>query len=259
MKEHLEYGPILCIDGPHKGRIGYLDNFDVDCTTCKNDCLLDEDDDTEPLCEELAVIYWGDILACTTYELIPPEHCSNTIPMEALINRINILESQTARMNETKKKALLLQELSYAQILFYEKHIHSETTKTTGHKLFISHSSKDKAWANCLFADLVEHGHTPWLDDRNIKAGESIPKEILSALESSDYLLLILTPDSVNSSWVSTEWQTLFWNEINKQKTIIIPLLLSDCEIPLFLATKKYIDFRENYQQGLITLLKAIS
>lgn len=196
---------------------------------------------------------------CSQYSMVPMEYCTNTIPMQTLVQRIEALQVDVAQARSHKRKEKLLLELEYAQKLFYEKHIQSVFANQKGKQLFLSHSSKDKDFANCLYADLAEQGHTPWLDERNIKAGASIPAEIQKGLASADYVLVLLSPHSVASEWVRAEWEALFWEEMNTRKIKVIPLLIEDCEIPPFLKVKKYIDFREDYAQGLSRLLQDIA
>jgi len=269
MANSLEYGPIICIEGTHKGRVGFFDDIDSGCNLCSNDCCFHNcnvnDCDNCPRneagageCPELAIIYFGEMLFCAKYHMIPIEYCSNTIPMRALVKRIEELkESICSEKNNSKKNALLL-ELDYAKTQFYEKHILSNISSDKGKRLLISHSSKDKAFANCLYADLVEQGHNPWLDDRDIKPGQSIPKEIQKALKHADYILVLLSPSSIISDWVAAEWEAAYWDEITNQKIKVIPLLIENCDVPPLLKTKKYIDFRENYQHNLDYLLKSL-
>lgn len=43
-----------------------------------------------------------------------------------------------------------------------------------------------------------------------------------------------------------------------KNQTIVLPLLIEDCKVPELLKTKKYADFRSNYNDGLEDILYAI-
>ena len=70
---------------------------------------------------------------------------------------------------------------------------------------------------------------------------------------------MLLSPNSVASEGVKAEWEALFWEEMNTRKIKVIPLLIEDCEIPTFLKVKKYIDFRQNYLQGMNQLLQDIA
>jgi len=176
--------------------------------------------------------------------------------MRDLVKRIEELKDSIWHEKKSTQKNALLVELDYAKTQFYEKHILSSISSDKGRRLLIYHSSKDKAFANCLYADLVEQGHSPWLDDRDIKPGQSIPKEIQKALKYADYILVLLSQNSIISDWVAAEWEAASWDEVTNQNVKIIPLLIENRDIPSLLKTKKYIDFREDYQSSLDYLLK---
>jgi len=72
-------------------------------------------------------------------------------------------------------------------------------------KVFISHSAKDK-WAAREIAKRIESmGATVFIDEKDIKSGDSIDVAIRSHLAESDHFLLILSPASVKSEWVLLE------------------------------------------------------
>ena len=269
MADFLEYGPVICVDGPHKGRIGYYDDTDSNCNLCSNNCCshscsinncdnCPQSETKNNECPELAIIYFGEMFFCTKYHMVPIEYCSNTIPMRDLVNRIEELKESICREKNNSKKNDLLFELDYAKTHFYEKHILSNISSDKGKQLLISHSSKDKAFANCLYADLVEQGHNPWLDDRDIKPGQFILKEIQKTLKHADYTLVLLSPNSIMSDWVAAEWEAAYWDEVTNQKVKVIPLLIESCDISPLLKTKKYIDFRDNYQYNFDYLLNSL-
>lgn len=125
-------------------------------------------------------------------------------------------------------------------------------------KVFISHSSKDQKFAERLAGDLLALGHEPWLDAWKIKVGECIPSKVEHAISEADYVVIILSPDSVKSGWVDREWKSKYWDEIQETRTLVLPVLLRDCEIPQLLKTKKYADFRENFSRGIVELTGSI-
>lgn len=106
--------------------------------------------------------------------------------------------------------------------------------------------------------DLEANGYIPWLDEWDIKVGESIPEKISNGLQEADFVIVILSEDSVSSKWVEREWQTKYWGEIEKGQVNVLPLLLKDCKIPELLKTKKYADFRGDFNSGLSSLLEAL-
>jgi hypothetical protein len=72
-------------------------------------------------------------------------------------------------------------------------------------KIFISHSSHDKWVARQLSQALIADGHETFLDEKDIRTGESIDTSIQKHLETSDHLLLLLSPASLKSHWVFIE------------------------------------------------------
>lgn len=125
-------------------------------------------------------------------------------------------------------------------------------------KIFISYSSEDEKFAMRLASDLEELGHQPWLDKWNIKVGESIPSKIEHGINEADYVAIILSPHSVKSTWVEREWKAKYWDEIEQSETLVLPILIQDCEIPTLLKTKRYADFRKTYAVGFVELMGSI-
>ncbi|HTD56085.1 MAG TPA: toll/interleukin-1 receptor domain-containing protein, partial [Silvibacterium sp.] len=111
-------------------------------------------------------------------------------------------------------------------------------------RVFLSHSSKDKPFVREL-ADALEAGGEikVWLDEREIGYGENIVLKIGEGLDA-DAVLLILSPDSVESKWVKEEWTDAYWDQTNTQNTKLAGVLYRDCQIPRLLRNKKYFDLR---------------
>jgi len=89
--------------------------------------------------------------------------------------------------------------------------------------VFISYASADLGLAEKLFADLDDHGVKPWMDRHRLEAGVGWAKSIDEALEASDNLLLIATPDSKKSTFVENELSSA-----HKLKLRITPLLFKE-------------------------------
>jgi hypothetical protein len=77
-------------------------------------------------------------------------------------------------------------------------------------------------------------------------------------IEEADFVLVVLSENAIQSQWVKIEWQTKFWLEVSTTNTIVIPILIESCEIPALLKTKKYINFQNNYSEGLSELAYSI-
>jgi hypothetical protein len=125
-------------------------------------------------------------------------------------------------------------------------------------KVFLSHSSRDKPVVTRIAQDLQAKGIKVWLDAWEILAGDSFIQRIQEGLHGADFIVLALSPHAVGSGWTEKEWQSRLDREIRTRQVRIIPILLEDCDIPALLSDKHYADFRDDYEIGLATLVKAI-
>ena len=64
-------------------------------------------------------------------------------------------------------------------------------------------------------------------------------------------------PDTRPST--NREWKTKYWDEVQSKKTSVLPVLLADCDIPQFLKTKKFADFRRNYSAGFVEFVNSFT
>ena len=124
--------------------------------------------------------------------------------------------------------------------------------------IFISYSSKDRSIVEHLSIILRDKGFSIWLDEWEIRVGEQIIQKISEGLESSRHLAIWLSKNSVNSTWVETEWQLKFGDEVNSDLTVVLPLLGEKCEIPPLLRWKKYANFSQSFDNGLAELLQVV-
>ena len=73
------------------------------------------------------------------------------------------------------------------------------------------------------------------MDEWDIVGGQSIPEEIEKGINNSDFLLILLSNNSVKSNWVRAEWESTIWDENQNKEIRIIPILIEECEIPRFI------------------------
>jgi hypothetical protein len=117
------------------------------------------------------------------------------------------------------------------------------------------HSSRDKEFAERLSEDLKKEGIRVWIDEAEIKVGDSLIEKIEEGIKEMEYLGVILSPDSVKSNWVKKELNVAMAKEIKRRKVKVLPILYKKCEIPPFLEDKKFADFTKDYSRGLSELL----
>lgn len=123
---------------------------------------------------------------------------------------------------------------------------------------FISHSSKDKPFVRKLAADLVAAGVNVWIDEQRIRVGDSIPERVAQGVAESDFFLVLISKNSVDSAWVKKELNQALVHEIEKRRVRVMPLLLDKVDLPEVIREKKYANFTESYERGLEELLASI-
>jgi hypothetical protein len=120
---------------------------------------------------------------------------------------------------------------------------------STASKIFISYAHEDAAVADLVVAALAAINLAPWIDRTQINPGDSFIEKMNQGLTKASYLLLLLSRASVASRWVSREWMAA----LATAETVILPLLVEDCEIPPLLRDIVYIDLRQK-ETGLARL-----
>ncbi len=232
-------------------------------------CYYDDDDLNEDS-KSCAIVYPGDMpLAMTVGSYDVPYASLRAITTEDLWNRreqihkhigLRVREVSKDDREQIEKRYELLLELAFVDGILmdrlYEARFHVKGKNRAS--VFISHSSKDKKFANWLCIDLANARHRPWLDEWDIKAGESIPTRIEKGISECDFVVLVLSGNAIKSHWVEREWQAKYWDEVKSNRVMVVPVLLEDCEIPPLLQPKKYADFRSGYNEGFETLLAAL-
>lgn len=130
----------------------------------------------------------------------------------------------------------------------------------TSPSVFLCHSSKDKPAVKRIAQYLRAYGVKCWLDEAEIKAGESLTKKIGEAILSMQYFATFLSTRSVKSEWVQRELQIAIQEELSKHKVIVIPILLQHVQLPPFLRDKLYVDFtnRAKVEESIARLLNSI-
>jgi TIR domain len=109
--------------------------------------------------------------------------------------------------------------------------------------VFLSHSSKDKAVVRAVAERLRADGLRVWLDEWELKPGDSIPAKIEEGLKHSRVLVLCMSAHAFGSEWAQLESHTFrFKDPLNKERCFI-PLRLDEAPIKGSLAQFLYINW----------------
>ncbi len=125
--------------------------------------------------------------------------------------------------------------------------------------VFISYSHQNKEFVDSLAVQLVRQNVNVWLDRWELSIGDSIIERVQKAIDGSSALLVILSKASVASEWCNKEINAGFLRELEERRVVVLPVVLEDCDIPIFARGKLYADFRKNFDDGMRVLIEGIS
>jgi parallel beta-helix repeat protein len=126
--------------------------------------------------------------------------------------------------------------------------------------VFVSHSHKDDTFTNRLVSDLRGAGADVWVDTDEIRSDDFIAK-INQGLTNRQWLVLVMTPDSLRSPWVEREVNAGLQLTSTGRMRAVIPVLALECDsaaIPPLWATLHRYDAVKDYSSALEGLLLAI-
>jgi len=124
---------------------------------------------------------------------------------------------------------------------------------------FICYASEDRVVARALAASISQLGADVWLDEREIRVGDSIVQRISDALGVISHLIVLLSRNSVDKPWVQRELSSAVMLQLSKKRVTVLPIRLDDCAIPSIIADIKYADARAGMESVIRDLAHALS
>lgn len=124
--------------------------------------------------------------------------------------------------------------------------------------IFISYNHADRHFAENLAMNLVQNKHRVWIDRWELSAGDSLIDRIEEAVQGADAILVLLSNNSIESTWCRKELKSGLIRELEEKSVIVIPILIDDCEVPLFLREKLYVDLRKGDNEQFKLLLDSL-
>jgi hypothetical protein len=123
--------------------------------------------------------------------------------------------------------------------------------------VFVSHRRVDARAAECLAVELRGAGHDVWFDEWAIGLGDSIVGCIEEGLALAAYLVLCCSSSGVNAPWISREWMSALYRQLEGHGIKLLPVLLGGAP-PAILADVKFADLGADWSSGVAELLRAI-
>ena len=94
-------------------------------------------------------------------------------------------------------------------------------------RIFISYSRRDSQFVDRLGRALRSCGHETWIDRENLRDGQDWQDGVRCAIGACDVVLVVVTPDSLDSPHVRMEYQ--YGHRLSK---VTLPLALRSCAVP---------------------------
>jgi hypothetical protein len=127
--------------------------------------------------------------------------------------------------------------------------------------VFISYHSSDRNSARRIAGDLQQRGIEVWLDEERILVGDSIHSKVGCALNSSRFVVMLMSNNSFQSPWVEAEINSALAREKHSGLTILLPLLIGPTAVehlPPLLRDRHFGSLFPSYAEGLSSLELAI-
>jgi len=112
-------------------------------------------------------------------------------------------------------------------------------------KVFLCHSKTDKPAVRELHTLLASDGFRPWLDEKDLIAGQEWQLTIQEEVQSSQIVIVCLSPAAVNKAgFVQKEIRlALDVADLQPEGSIfLIPTRLEDCDVPIRLRKWQWVD-----------------
>lgn len=127
-------------------------------------------------------------------------------------------------------------------------------------KVFISHASRDKIVALRLAEVLRANNIDSWIDVKDLAAGDDWLKAIKRAIRSSDVFIALLSSSYISSRIAMQELSFAMERQLSEVSNRVIPVLIEDCDIPVFLREYKKEDLRHDFDhaaEGIVQSIKS--
>jgi len=127
--------------------------------------------------------------------------------------------------------------------------------------LFISYSRKDEDEAKKVYDDLTRVGLRIWFDRESLLPGQDWECEIKRAIRGSDFVILLLSNNSVDKrGYFQKEVHLAYeaYKSIPPGHIFLIPLRLSDCKTHSSLESIHYVDMFPDWGNGIKKIVSAI-
>ena len=124
--------------------------------------------------------------------------------------------------------------------------------------MFGSHATADAEIVRTILTVLEAHSYTPWVADTELLPGDNIGQAISEGIAAADVFIVVLSSNSMKSTWVQLEIESAVLREVEK-RLVVVPVLIGDVEPPPFLQNRFYLRLQPAFStDALEPLLRAL-
>jgi tetratricopeptide (TPR) repeat protein len=125
---------------------------------------------------------------------------------------------------------------------------------------FISYTCNDEEWAKWIAGTLESHDYTTIIQVWDFKPGKSFVCDMNKALNNCKRFIIVLSKEYLESAYCQAEWQNAFTKDPTGEKTLLIPVRISDVKPQGLLASRIYIDlFGKTEEESTQALVNGVS
>ena len=123
--------------------------------------------------------------------------------------------------------------------------------------VFISYSNHNLGWA-VRVRKALRRDFRVQMDRHDLEAAGLNAAEMEKLVWNSDCVVLLLSPESVDSYWVSLETEMAFQREARERRQILFPAIVALCDVPPRIAIRNCVDLAKDFRHNIRLLTRAI-
>ena len=133
-----------------------------------------------------------------------------------------------------------------------------------GWDVFVSYGHEDAEWVRVLAENLHQADFEVFLDEWELVGGDRVSGRLEDGIRGSASGILVVSPHALSRPWVQEEYAALLHQAVQDPERRLIPVLYADAELPPFLASRLWVDFRgagttgPEYEARLGELVRAL-